>query len=62
MNGYSLSQLQAMSLDEARDLAREIRQFLVENVSLTGGHLASNLGIVEISLALLRLFDPPKTR
>ena len=60
MNGYSLSQLQAMSLDEARDLAREIRQFLVENVSLTGGHLASNLGIVEISLALLRLFDPPK--
>ena len=38
-------------------LATEIRQFLVENVSKTGGHLAANLGVVELTLALHRVFD-----
>ena len=40
-------------------LAEEIRRFLVESVSKTGGHLASNLGVVELSVALHRVFDSP---
>ena len=43
-------------------LAEEIRAFLVENVQKTGGHLASNLGVVELTLALHRVFDSPKDR
>ncbi len=42
------------------DLCCEIRSFLVENVSRTGGHLASNLGVVELSVALHRVFSTPK--
>ncbi len=40
-------------------LCREIRQFLIEKVSKTGGHLASNLGIVELTIALHYVFDSP---
>ncbi len=40
-------------------LAGEIRQFLIDNVMVTGGHLASNLGVVELTLALHRVFDLP---
>lgn len=43
-------------------LAEEIRQFLIENVSKTGGHLASNLGAVELTLALHAELDPEKDR
>lgn len=43
-------------------LAEEIRRFLVENVTKTGGHLASNLGVVELTLALHKVFDSPKDR
>lgn len=41
------------------ELCGEIRQFLVDNVSKTGGHLASNLGVVELTVALHRLFESP---
>ena len=40
-------------------LCKEIREFLIENVSKTGGHLASNLGVVELSVALHKVFDSP---
>lgn len=43
-------------------LCSDIREFLVEKVSVTGGHLASNLGIVELSVALMRVFDSPKDK
>ncbi|MGM9642762.1 MAG: 1-deoxy-D-xylulose-5-phosphate synthase [Eubacteriales bacterium] len=43
-------------------LAQEIRDFLIDNVSECGGHLASNLGVVELSLALHRVFDTPKDK
>ena len=43
-------------------LAYDIRRFLVEKVSETGGHLASNLGVVELSIALHRVFDSPKDK
>lgn len=51
--------LKTMSYDELELLTYEIRDFLVEEVSKTGGHLASNLGIVELTAALHRIFDSP---
>jgi len=49
-----------LSLEECRQLAAEIREFLVEKVSITGGHLGPNLGVVELTLALHRVYDSPK--
>ena len=43
-------------------LSKEIRSFLVEKLSVTGGHLASNLGVVELTMALHIVFDPPKDK
>ena len=43
-------------------LAAEIRQFLVENISKTGGHLASNLGVVELTMAMHLAFSLPKDK
>ncbi|MBQ3291739.1 MAG: 1-deoxy-D-xylulose-5-phosphate synthase [Mogibacterium sp.] len=50
------------SVPELEELCEEIRQFLVEKVSKTGGHLASNLGIVELTVALMRVFDAPRDK
>src|SRR4051812_49557085 len=49
-------------LDEAEleQLAGEIRAFIVQSVSVTGGHLGSNLGVVELTFALHRVFDSPR--
>jgi 1-deoxy-D-xylulose-5-phosphate synthase len=41
-----------LSLNQLEELAQEIRQFLIEKLSVTGGHLAPNLGVVELTLAL----------
>lgn len=43
-------------------LAKEIREFLIENLSKTGGHLAPNLGVVELTMALHYVFDSPKDK
>jgi len=51
--------LDALSIDQLEQLADEIRGFLVENVSRTGGHLGPNLGVVELTIALHRVFDSP---
>ncbi|MFY1633091.1 1-deoxy-D-xylulose-5-phosphate synthase [Solwaraspora sp. WMMB335] len=51
-----------MSADELAILAAEIRDFLVAKVSRTGGHLGPNLGVVELTLALHRVFDSPRDR
>ncbi|HVC23385.1 MAG TPA: 1-deoxy-D-xylulose-5-phosphate synthase [Candidatus Dormibacteraeota bacterium] len=48
-----------LSQEECRQLASEIRDFLVEKVSVTGGHLGPNLGVVELTLALHRIYDSP---
>ena len=49
-------------LDEGqlKELAGEIRQFLIEKISRTGGHLASNLGVVELTMALHLTLDFPE--
>ena len=51
--------LRALDYDQLRDLAGEIRDFIVSAVSEVGGHLGSNLGAVELTLALHRVFDSP---
>lgn len=48
-----------MTTDELDLLAKDIRKFLVRSISKTGGHLASNLGVVELTLALHKVFDSP---
>ena len=52
--------LRKLSPAQVRRLAEEIRAFLVTNVSRTGGHLGPNLGVVELTLALHRVFDSPR--
>lgn len=54
--------LRALSEAEMQALAEEIRQFLVETVSKTGGHLGPNLGVVELTLAIHRVFNSPTDR
>ena len=51
--------LKGLSLDELNLLAGEIRVLMIDTISKTGGHLASNLGVVELTLAMLRVFNPP---
>lgn len=51
-----------LSAKELEQLAAEIRQFLIEKTSVTGGHLASNLGVVELTIALYLAFDLPKDK
>ena len=55
-------QLASLSLQEKKQLAAEIRQFLLEVVPVTGGHLSSNLGAVELTIALHRVFESPKDK
>ncbi|THJ67495.1 1-deoxy-D-xylulose-5-phosphate synthase [Arthrobacter echini] len=52
--------LSKLSASQLGDLAREIRGFLVSNVSRTGGHLGPNLGVVELTLGIHRVFDSPR--
>ncbi len=51
-----------LNIDELYELSDEIREFLIENISQTGGHLASNLGAVELTLALHMVCDLPKDK
>ena len=52
--------LKALTPAQVRRLAEEIRAFLITSVSRTGGHLGPNLGVVELTLALHRVFDSPR--
>lgn len=51
-----------MDEKELKELAEEIRSFLIEKISHTGGHLASNLGVVELTIALFRVFNLPQDK
>ena len=59
---HSREDLLAVPEQQLPALCEEIRQFLVQNVSRTGGHLASNLGIVETTVAIHRVFDTSRDR
>ena len=54
--------LRRMSRAELKTLANELRAFVLESVSKTGGHLSSNLGTVELTVALHRVFNTPHDR
>lgn len=54
--------IKKLNIGQLNRLALELRSFVLENVSKTGGHLASNLGIVELTLALHYCFDAPKDK
>ncbi len=56
----SPADLQALSYEELNQLSGEIREFIIASVKNTGGHLGSNLGVVELTLALHRVFESPK--
>lgn len=56
----SPSDLARFSVDELNELSSEIRSFLIEKVSKTGGHLGPNLGIVELTVAIHRVFESPR--
>lgn len=59
---HSPKDLKNIPREELPKLAREIRQFIVDVVSKTGGHLASNLGVVELTIALHYVFDTPNDK
>ena len=52
--------LKKLSVEELKKLAEEVRKFIIEVVDKTGGHLASSLGVVELTIALLKVFSPPR--
>ena len=54
--------IKKLTPEELEQLKDEIRQFLIESISVTGGHLASNLGVVELTMALHLCFDLPKDK
>ena len=61
-NINSPDDLNSLSIDKLNQLAGEIREYIIETLSNTGGHLASNLGVVELSLALHRHLNSPKDK
>ena len=54
--------LKQMNEEECRELAEEIRSFLISSLSKTGGHIASNLGVVELTIALHKIFNAPEDK
>lgn len=54
--------LKQLNIDELNQLSQNIRDFLIENISKTGGHFSSNLGIVELTVALHYVFDSPEDK
>lgn len=62
INDDLLNICKTADIDSLNVLSQDIREFLIEKVSKTGGHIASNLGIVELSIALMRVFNSPKDK
>lgn len=58
----SPADLKKLDLKQLNELAEEIRQFLIETISQTGGHFAPSMGVVELSIALHYVFDSPKDK
>ncbi len=54
--------LKKMSIKELEELSNDIRKFIINKVSVTGGHLSSNLGVVDLTIALHKVFDSPKDK
>ena len=54
--------LKSLSRDELKNLSSELREFIIDSVSKTGGHLASNLGVIELTVAIHYVYDAPKDK
>ena len=54
--------IKELTEEELKELSDEIRQFLIEKISVTGGHLASNLGVVELTMALHKVLHFPEDK
>ncbi|MCX6645961.1 MAG: 1-deoxy-D-xylulose-5-phosphate synthase [bacterium] len=68
-NGYPIlarvdnpDDLKKLSIPELKGLCRDLREFIIQTVSQTGGHLASSLGVVELTVALHKVFDSPRDK
>ena len=59
---YESADVKRLHNEQLNTLCEELRAFLVEQVSHTGGHLASNLGVVELTVAIHRVFDTRRDR
>ena len=57
---HSPQDLRDLTPDQLEELSLEIRSFLIEHVCQTGGHLGPNLGVIELTLAVHRIFDSPR--
>ena len=54
--------LKKLNTEQCQQLCKEIRSVLIQTVSKNGGHLASNLGVVELTVAMHRVFDSPQDK
>ena len=54
--------LKKFKINELEELSNDIRKYIIDSVSITGGHLSSNLGVVELTIALHKVFDSPKDK
>ena len=58
-NIKNANDIKQLSIDELNVLASEVRDFIIESISKTGGHLASSLGVVELTIALILAYNFP---
>ena len=54
--------LKKLKINELEELSNDVRKFIIKSVSITGGHLSSNLGIVDLTIAIHKVFDSPKDK
>jgi len=54
--------VKSLAVGDLEELASEIRGYLISRISRTGGHLAANLGVIELTIALLKVFSPPEDK
>ena len=59
LENFKLEDLKTMTIPELEELAKEIRTLIINTVSQNGGHLSSNLGVVELTIALHKVFNSP---
>ena len=57
-----IEDIKKLDLKQKKELAEELRNYILETISENGGHLASNLGVVELTIALHSIFDVPKDK
>lgn len=58
----SIEDIKKLNIKELEELAEDIRHFLISSIAKTGGHLASNLGVIELTIAMHYVFDSPKDK